>query len=69
MRFYDKYHGYIDLCDIATLIVDTPIFQRLRNIKQTGVLNLVFPTATHSRFEHSIGTYYLAKKMITEIIG
>ena len=67
MRFYDKYHGYIELCDIAILIVDTPIFQRLRNIKQTGVLYLVFPTACHSRFEHSIGTYHLAKKMITKI--
>ena len=67
MRFYDKYHGYIELCDIAISIVDTPIFQRLRNIKQTGVLYLVFPTAIHSRFEHSIGTYYLASSMITKI--
>jgi HD superfamily phosphohydrolase len=67
MRFHDKYHGYIELCHIAISIVDTPIFQRLRNIKQTGVLYLVFPTASHSRFEHSIGTYHLANEMISKI--
>lgn len=67
MRVYDNIHGYIDLDPIASAIVDTDIFQRLRNIHQTGVLYLVFPTATHTRFEHSIGTYHLAKQMITMI--
>ena len=67
MRIYDNIHGYIDLDPIASVIVDTDIFQRLRNIHQTGVLYLVFPTATHTRFEHSIGTYHLAKQMITMI--
>jgi len=67
MLIYDKYHGYINLCSIASKIVDTPIFQRLRHIKQLGMVYLVFPTATHTRFEHSIGTYYLANKMITNI--
>ncbi len=67
MIIYDNIHGYITLDSIATSIVNTPIFQRLRNIHQTGVLYLVFPTATHSRFEHSIGTYHLATKMITNI--
>ncbi len=67
MIIYDNIHGYIKLCDIASAIVDTPVFQRLRNIHQTGVLYLVFPTATHSRFEHSIGTYHLATQMIEKI--
>jgi HD superfamily phosphohydrolase len=67
MRIHDNIHGYIDLDPIATAIVDTDVFQRLRNIHQTGVLYLVFPTATHSRFEHSIGTYHLAKQMISQI--
>jgi HD superfamily phosphohydrolase len=67
MRIYDNIHGYIDLDPIASAIVNTDIFQRLRNIHQTGVLYLVFPTATHTRFEHSIGTYHLAKQMITMI--
>lgn len=67
MRVYDNIHGYIKLNPIATSIVDTPVFQRLRNIHQTGILYLVFPTAIHSRFEHSIGTYYLANQMIQKI--
>jgi len=67
MIIYDNIHGYINIDKIASSIIDTCIFQRLRNIHQTGVLYLVFPTATHTRFEHSIGTYYLAKKLITNI--
>ena len=67
MILYDNIHGYIDIDPIATSIIDTPIFQRLRSIHQTGVLYLVYPTANHSRFEHSIGTYHLAKKMIMSI--
>jgi HD superfamily phosphohydrolase len=67
MIIYDNIHGYIKLDPVASAIVDTPVFQRLRNIHQTGILYLVFPTATHSRFEHSIGTYHLATKMISNI--
>lgn len=62
--FFDKIHGYIKVDPIALSIIDTMEFQRLRFIKQTGVLNYVFPTAEHTRFEHSIGTYYLAKLML-----
>ena len=65
MKIYDNIHGYISIDPIAKSIIDTPVFQRLRSIHQTGVLYLVYPTAVHSRFEHSIGTYYLAKQMIT----
>ena len=64
MIIYDNIHGYISLDPIASTIVDTPVFQRLRNIHQTGILYLVFPTANHSRFEHSVGTYHLATQMI-----
>jgi len=67
MIIYDNIHGYITIDDLATSIIDTSIFQRLRYIHQTGVLYLVFPTATHTRFEHSIGTYHLASKMISNI--
>jgi HD superfamily phosphohydrolase len=67
MIIYDNIHGYIEISSIATKIIDTPIFQRLRDIHQTGVLYFVFPTANHTRFEHSIGTYHLAK-MISNIM-
>lgn len=67
MMIHDNIHGYIKLDQIASAIVDTPVFQRLRNIHQTGIMYLVFPTANHSRFEHSIGTYHLATIMISNI--
>ena len=63
----DTIHGQIDLSPIAMKIIDTPEFQRLRSIKQLGACNYVFPTATHSRFEHSIGVYHLTNKMIKNI--
>jgi HD superfamily phosphohydrolase len=65
MEIYDIIHGNIKICPIAKRIIDTDEFQRLRNIKQLGCCNYIFPSATHTRFEHSIGVYYLAGKYIS----
>lgn len=64
---YDCIHGYIQHSSTAIKIIDTPIFQRLRNIKQLGLASYVFPTGSHSRFEHSLGVSYLSKQLITNI--
>lgn len=64
---FDNIHAYIEVDEVARTIIDTPEFQRLRRIHQGGVLHYVFPTANHSRFEHSIGTYHLAKKLINNL--
>ena len=64
MLIYDKIYGYILIDDIAKTIINTPMFQRLRNIHQTGILYLVFPSSNHTRFEHSIGTYHLSLKIM-----
>lgn len=64
---YDNIHSYIEVDPIARQIIDTEEFQRLRRIHQGGVLYYVFPTANHSRFEHSIGTYHLARKFINNL--
>ena len=64
MEIYDIIHGNIVIDTLAQRIIDTEEFQRLRNIKQLGCCNFVFPGAVHTRFEHSIGVYHLAKKYI-----
>ena len=48
-------------------MIDTPYFQRLRHITQNGMAYMVFPSMRHSRFEHSLGVYQIAFKMIDRI--
>ncbi|XP_076741771.1 deoxynucleoside triphosphate triphosphohydrolase SAMHD1-like [Maylandia zebra] len=61
--FNDPIHGHIELDPLLVKIIDTPEFQRLRNIKQLGGGYYVFPGASHNRFEHSIGVAYLAGEL------
>jgi len=56
----DPIHGIIYLPSLAWKIIDTPLFQRSRRIKQLGTAEYVFPGAMHSRFSHMIGTAHLA---------
>jgi HD superfamily phosphohydrolase len=67
MLIFDNVHGYIEISILAKQIIDTSEFQRLKNIHQTGALYYVFPTAVHTRFEHSIGTYYLTGVLLDKI--
>ena len=64
----DTIHGQISLSKIAIKIIDTPVFQRLRNIKQLGACTYIFPTASHTRFEHSIGVAHLAKEFLRNLV-
>lgn len=45
-------------------LIDTREFQRLRGVRQLGTANFVYPGAVHSRFEHSLGTCWLASKLL-----
>jgi HD superfamily phosphohydrolase len=65
----DPIHGGISFFSHEKQIIDHPLFQRLRHIKQTDVLNFVFPGATHSRFEHCLGTMYVAGKIFRKMIS
>ena len=64
---YDPLYGYIELEKYLLDIIDTPEFQRLRDIKQLGCATYVFPSATHTRFEHSLGVSYLCGIFIKSI--
>ena len=60
-------HGHIVLPAVAVAIVDTPQFQRLRYLKQTGTCHFVYPNATHTRFQHSLGVGHLAFKFAEKL--
>jgi len=56
----DPIHGPIEVGDGELAIIDSPYFQRLRNIKQLGFAELSFPGGTHNRYIHSLGAMHLA---------
>ena len=63
-RINDPIYGIIDISYPAESdIINTPIFQRLRDIKQLSLTYYIYPSATHDRFSHSIGVMYLVDKI------
>lgn len=65
--FRDPVHGDIGFTPGEMQVIDTPEFQRMRGIRQLGTSYLVFPGAHHTRFEHSLGTCWLTRRMIDQI--
>ncbi|CAG2251441.1 SAMHD1 [Mytilus edulis] len=62
--FNDPVHGHIEVHPLCIKIIDTPQFQRLRDLKQSGTCYFVYPGATNNRFEHCIGVCNLAGKLV-----
>lgn len=59
VQIRDAVHGYILIPKpIVKKIIDCSEFQRLKNIQQTG-MGVLYPSATHDRFTHSLGVYHL----------
>ncbi len=60
-EFRDPIHGYIYVDEDGKEIIDNPIFQRLRRIRQLSGAHMTYPGAQHTRFDHLIGSMHLAK--------
>ena len=60
-------YGFIDITPRMGYIIDTPEFKRLHNLRQLGATYLVYPSANHTRFEHSLGVSHLAKKLLLSL--
>ena len=60
----DSVHDHIAVRGVAEELLDTPPVQRLRHIKQLGTVGMVYPSANHTRFEHSLGVYHLAEEAL-----
>lgn len=56
----DPIHSFIRVHETELKIIDLPIFQRLRRIRQLSGAHLTYPSAQHSRFEHSLGVMHIA---------
>ncbi|KAF6001202.1 SAM domain and HD [Cyanidiococcus yangmingshanensis] len=67
--FNDSIHGHVFMPSYCVRVIDTPHYQRLRDLKQLGAVYWTFPGACHNRFEHSIGTAYLAGAMVTNLLA
>src|SRR5947199_125570 len=63
----DAVHGDIEMSSLEVELMDTPEFQRLRGIKQLGTAYLVYPSAVHTRFEHSLGTSWMAYRILQAV--
>ncbi len=59
----DPLNGPVKMDGIFLKLLDSPEIQRLRNVKQLGLCNLVFPEANHTRFSHSLGTFFLVDQL------
>ncbi len=67
MKIYDSVHGFIHFNELESALIDTEVFQRLHYIHQLGISYMIYPGATHTRFEHSLGTMQIATQIFDHI--
>lgn len=63
IQIRDPVHGFVCLREKEAKLLNTPIIQRLRGIKQLAMANLVYPGAVHTRFDHTLGVTHVAGQM------
>jgi len=66
-KILDPIHGIIRITETEKKVINHPLFQRLRNVRQNTLLYKVFPSAVHSRFEHSIGVMHLSYEVMKNL--
>lgn len=66
-RLRDPIHGFIDVYGNEMSVIQDPVFQRLRRIKQLSFAHLVYHSAEHYRFGHVLGTMHLAGRALRSI--
>ena len=64
----DPIHGTIPISYRERELIDSPLFQRLRNIRQLGFADQAFPSANHKRYSHSIGAMHLATRIFDTVV-
>jgi HD superfamily phosphohydrolase len=68
-KIYDAVHGFIRFNALERDLIDSIAFQRLHHIRQLGIAFLVYPGATHTRFEHSLGTMEVATRIFEHLLN
>ncbi len=66
-EFNDPVWGTLQLRPDEVVLLDSPLLQRLRRIRQLGVVHYVYPAATHTRLEHSLGVLHQVQQLVTTI--
>lgn len=64
----DPIHGFIVYDDLEKELINSRAFQRLRRIKQLALANMIYPGASHTRFEHSLGVMEIASRLFDTLI-
>jgi hypothetical protein len=67
-RIFDPIHHFIELTGAEALLLDLPVMQRLRRLRQLGLAYLAFPSAEHSRFTHALGALAMGTRAFDELV-
>jgi HD superfamily phosphohydrolase len=66
-RIFDPVHHFIELSTAEARLLDAPVLQRLRRLRQLGLAYLAFPSAEHSRFTHALGALAMGTRAFDEL--
>lgn len=67
-RIFDPVHHFIGLSHAEARLLDLPVVQRLRRLRQLGLAYLAFPSAEHSRFSHALGALAMGTRAFDELV-